>query len=545
MKHLKNREDYIKEYLRISNSIDNINSNNIDNKNELYEGLLSTVFGGLKMLLKKDWVNIKCKNPSVLEHLKAIDKSLSGYTMTKMKFSSECQNIRQNIADYFNDILDYKLLQIEKEDNVDKFIENTEKEEKTETNGVAKILNLKDNALLDSLKKYKENIATQCKVDPKLREYADQMLNTVVVFVNDIVLTELEKKGADKAKIEEERKRIEEERKKLEEVRNKMNEEAKNAGEEKLKKLADERDKQLRKLGVTPIGAMAGDKAIESIAKQFVDMLKEFNDIKLNESVLPKGYAEILRSDTYLGIQKSLEELDWNFSENEEDSPKGLYDKFFIKVILNKINTVFNVINDNKSRNLFIDVPSASVQSMMVSLCNAIIYGFVGDKFNIEKNKARLGLLTKCAIDSDATIGFNLPLIDPKKPDNGNFFVSIMNQFKGDDISSQEVEDAAKSLSEEEIKKISQLLNNSRIEDSSENGSNENNESNENSQNENEEIVVDPQKISAMVMKDFRQNMTKLFDMIVKEAKKLKEAAEKNRKEESKAQHESKSTENI
>ena len=103
MKHLISRENYNNEYLHVSNTI--------ENNNELYEGLLSTVFGGLKMLFKKDWANIKCKNPSVLKHLQSIDKSLGGFTMTKMQFHSECNIIRQNIADYFNDILDYKLLQ--------------------------------------------------------------------------------------------------------------------------------------------------------------------------------------------------------------------------------------------------------------------------------------------------------------------------------------------------------------------------------------------------------------------------------------------------
>ena len=117
MKHLINREDYIKEYLRINGSVNNII------ENELYEGLLSSLFGGLKMLFKKDWANIKCKNPSVLKHLKDMDKKLAGYTMVKMQYSSECQNIRQNIANYFNDILEYKLLQVEKEENADKFIE--------------------------------------------------------------------------------------------------------------------------------------------------------------------------------------------------------------------------------------------------------------------------------------------------------------------------------------------------------------------------------------------------------------------------------------
>ena len=542
MKHLIGREDYIREYLRINKSIDG------ENSNELYEGLLDTLFGGLKMLLNKDWDSIKCKNPSVLGHLKSMDKSLSGYTMMKMQYSSECQNIRQNIADYFNDILDYKLGQIdniESEEDANKFIkkENEEKDEEKELTGVAKILNLRDKTLLENIKKYKENISTSCKANPKLREYADQMLNSVTVFVNDVVISELEKKGADKAKLEEEKKKLAEEEKKLEEIRQKMNKIAQDAGEENLKKLADERDKAMRDLGVKPIGAMAGDKSIDTIVKQFGDMLGEFNEKKLNESALPKGYSEVLRSDVYLGIQKSLEELDWNFSENEKNSPEGLYDKFFIKVILNKISTVFEVIAKNKD--MFKEVPSASVQAMMVALTNAVIYGFMGKSFNIEGNEARLSLLTKCAIDSDATIGFNLPLIDPKKPDNGNFFVSIMNQFRSADISSKEVEDAAKSLSEDEIKKISEIWN-GKAEDDEDDKSND-----KDKKSDKEESTADPKNIAEfakefgpMVMKNFRQNMSTLFDLIVKKAKDIKEKAEKDRAAEAaNAQQESEANE--
>ena len=83
------------------------------------------------MLFNKEWANIKCKNPSVLKHLKEMDKKLAGYTMTKMQYYAECQNIRQNIADYFNDILEYKLAQIEKEDDANKFIEEENKEKET------------------------------------------------------------------------------------------------------------------------------------------------------------------------------------------------------------------------------------------------------------------------------------------------------------------------------------------------------------------------------------------------------------------------------
>lgn len=525
MKHLINRDKYINEYIRFCGKIEK-NEKSIENDNELYEGLLSTVFGGLKMLFNKDWANIKCKNPSVLTHLKAVDKSLGGFTMTKMQFSDECNKIRQNIADYFNDILNYKLEQVKKEDDPNKFIENEEKEkeENTDKKGVIKKLNLKDKTLLDSLDKYKSNINIACKVSPKLREYADQMLNSVEVFVNDVVIAELEKKGADKAKLEKKRKKLEEEKKKLEEERKKRDEDAKKADEDAVKKISKERDDAMRNLGIKPIGAMNGDKSFDAISKQFSDMLGEFNNIKLNESALPKGYSEVLRSDTYLGIQKSLEELNWNFSENDKNSPDGFYDKFFIRVILNKINTVFEVVSKSKSK--FKDIPSASIQAMMVALSNAIIYGFMGKEFDIEKNNARLSLMTKCAIDSDATIGFNLPLIDPKKPENGNYFVSIMNQFRNADISSKEVEDAAKSLSEEEIKKISQVWNSNKDKDDSNSGD----------KKSDKEVVADPKNISEfakefgpMVMKDFRHNMTNLFDMIVKKAKEIKEKAEKDR----------------
>ena len=518
MKHLINREDYIREYLRIER--------NIEDDNKLNEGLIGTLFGGLKMLLKKDWENIKCKNPSVLKHLQAIDKSLGGYTMTKMEFSGECTTIRQNIADYFNDILDYKLGQIEKEENPEKFLkqENKEKEDSKEE-GVAKHLNLKDKTLLDSIKKYKENISTACKPSPKLREYADMMLNSIEIFVNDIILAELEKKGLEKAKIEEEEKKNEEKRRKLEEEQKKKNEESRKAEEEAMKKLEKERDDAIRSLGVKPIGNMDGDKAIDTIVKQYSDMLGELknNADKVNESALPQDYSDLLKSDTYVGISKSLEELNWD-SDKKEDK---LYNKFTIRVILNKINTAFNVISDNKTKKLFKGVPSASVQAMMMSLSNAVLYGFVGDKFKIKNDEARLSLMTKCAIDSDATIGFNLPLIDPKKPDNGNYFVSIMNQFRSADISSQEVDDAIKMMSKQELKDIKSIWG-------------------DGDDKKSKEMSLDEfaKEFGPDLMKAFRQNMSNLFDMIVSKSKQIKEEAQKAREAEAaKAQQESETNE--
>lgn len=520
MKHLINREDYINEYLRVSK--------NIESNNELNEGLIGTLFGGLKMLLKKDWENVKCKNPSVLDHLKAIDKNLGGYTMTKMEFSGECDTIRQNVADYFNDILDYKLGEIEKEEKPEKFLEKENKEkEESEEEGVAKTLNLKDKTLLDSIKKYKENISIACKPSPKLREYADMMLNSIEIFVNDIIISELEKKGLEKAKIEEENKKNEENRKKLEEEQKKKNEEARKNEEEKMKKLEKDRDDAIRSLGVKPIGSMDGDKAIDVITKQYRDMLDELKEHKkLNESALPQDYADLLKSDTYVGISKSLEELNWD-SDTKEDM---LYNKFIIRVILNKINTAFGVISDNKTKKLFKGIPSASVQAMMISLSNAILYGFVGDLFKIKSDNARLSLMTKCAIDSDATIGFNLPLIDPKKPDNGNFFVSVMNQFRSADISSQEVEDAIDMMSKKELKDIQSIWGGGDDKDK---------------EDSKEMTLAEFSKaFGPDLMKAFRQNISNLFDLIVSKSKEIKETAKKKReKEAAKAEEESKKAE--
>lgn len=514
MKHLINREDYIREYLRISDSI--------ENENELYEGLLSTLFGGLKMLFKKDWANIKCKNPSVLKHLQEIDKSLGGYTMTKMEFYNECNTIRQNVADYFNDILEYKLSQVEKEDDPDKFLEKENKEkEESEEEGVAKKLNLKDETLLDSIKKYKENISTACKPSPKLREYADQMLNSVEVFVNDIVIAELEKKGLDKAKAEEERKKIEEEEKKLEEIRSKMNKAAKDADEEKMKKLAKERDDAMGKFEAKPIGPMDGDKAFDTIAKDFKKILSGFEDMKLNESAtiknkLPGGYGDILKKDTYLGIYKSLVDIGWNISDQKKIDKLEAGDKFIIRVILSKINSVFNVIANDKLKPLLKEVASASVQAMMVALSNAIIYGFVNtDDKEIKIDDDVLNLLARCAIDSDATIGFNLPLLDAKKPENGNLFVNIMNQFRTSDVNSDEIKNIVDATSEKERILVLKAFNLYKK---------------DNGDKENLKIFIDWAKDR---MDDFKKNMADLYKKIHDKATQIKEETKKERETES------------
>lgn len=543
MKHLINRENYIKEYLR----------KNVDNENDINEGLLSTVFGGLKMLLKKDWANVKCKNPSVLTYLKDIDKSLEGYTMTKMEFSGECTTIRQNVANYFSDILDYKLKQIEKlesDKDIDEYLERENKEredvEKKDpdaenpenkksigTNFVSKLLNIKDDKLKENLKKYKENIKSVCKKSPKLQEYADQLLNSVIVFVNDVLIQELEKKEVNektKQKLEEIKKKNEEEEKKFDKKLKELSKKANKANEEELKKLSADREKTLKDIGITPIGAMSGDKAIDTIVKQFSDMLGKFEDLKLNESVLPGNYSNILKNDSYIGIQKSLEKLNWNISKNSKTTKLEASDKFLIRVILSKINTVFKVLSKNEK--MFKYTPSISVQAMMVALSNAIIYGFIGEQekkngkeFNIDDEL--LTIMTKCAIDSDATIGFSIPPMDINNPENGNFFVSIMNELRNVDIK-KEVDAVVQSTNEnEKILIIKAWLEN------------------ENKKyNKGDDLSKKFKEWYNSKNGEFVENMGELIEIILKKAKEIKEDAEKARKVEAeKSQQESESNE--
>lgn len=453
MKHLINRENYIREYLRVANKemiVDN--DPRLESGDKVYEGLLGTLFGGLKMLLKRDWANIKCKNSSVLKYLQEIDKSLEGFTMTKMQFSGECTTIRQNIANYFNDILEYKLAQIEKEEEPDKFLkkEKKEKEENKEAKGVAKDLNLKDKTLLDSIDKYKANINTACKPSPKLREYADLMLNSVETFVNDIILAELEKKGVDKKKLEEENKKNEEDKKRMREERKKKNEESRKVEEEEMKKLNDERDRLIKSIGGTLIGSMSGDKAVTTIASAFDDIVSKINSEEVNESKVPIDIDAWIENDTYIGIKNIFEYFDW--SSDKSDSDK--IDKLNARVILNKINDVFKEVDSNKS--LYTDVPSKSIQAMMIAISFVIVYGIKGAKYIGGNDDDIISLISKCAIDSDATIGFCLPLIDNKKPKNGNVFISILNKLRDDKIDVKYLEEITKSMSEKEKKSLAE-----------------------------------------------------------------------------------------
>jgi histone H3/H4 len=79
-----------------------------------------------------------------------------------------------------------------------------------------------------------------------------------------------------------------------------------------------------------------------------------------------------------------------------------------------------------------------------------------------------------------------------------------MNQFKSDNISSKEVDDAIKSITEKEVEEMAN-----------------------NEYNEFKNVNDFSKKFSADIMKFFRQNMTELFDKIIEKANKIKETKSK------------------
>ena len=129
----------------------------------------------------------------------------------------------------------------------------------------------------------------------------------------------------------------------------------------------------------------------------------------------------------------------------------------------------------------------------------------------IDINEDVLELLTKCAIDSDATIGFNLPLLDANKPENGNLFVNIMNQFRESDVNPDEIKNIVDATSEKERILVLKAFKEYKK---------------DNSDEENLKIFTDWAKVK---MDDFKKNMADLFKKIQDKATQIKEEAEKER----------------
>ena len=71
-------------------------------RNSMNEGILDF----FKTVFKQEWKSIKSKSSVIKQKLEKIDQGLSGFSLMKLKNSSKCNDIRQAICDFANDLLD-------------------------------------------------------------------------------------------------------------------------------------------------------------------------------------------------------------------------------------------------------------------------------------------------------------------------------------------------------------------------------------------------------------------------------------------------------
>ena len=119
------------------------------------------------------------------------------------------------------------------------------------------------------------------------------------------------------------------------------------------------------------------------------------------------------------------------FGLNTLEKNEKLDDKS-VKIIVSEIKVVFNALkkltSDSKFKESLKDVPSDAIQAMFVGLSQTIIYALTDEK--IDAHKDVLNLLARCAIDSDKTLGYGLPPMDENKPEAGNIFTTLMQTLK-------------------------------------------------------------------------------------------------------------------
>ena len=155
---------------------------------------------------------------------------------------------------------------------------------------------------------------------------------------------------------------------------------------------------------------MSGDKAVREIGSSIDGMVKESFE---------KGSAIKKRMETrgiYLGFEEIVDILDKNVEKSDEVA----------KLIVNELDKIYEVI-EAKSKELA-NLPGENIQAMMIGISRALTYAITGEKDVLDDNT--IELLARCAIDSDRTIGYGIPLYDVKKPKDGNIFCVILQTLK-------------------------------------------------------------------------------------------------------------------
>ena len=347
------------------------------------EGLLKNLFGVVKNLFKKDWATIK-GDSQIIRVYKELDDNLSGFTMMKMSKKGECNKIRQELVDFACDWYDLKM--------------NKAKEDGTDPKP-AKSMKFKNDTLRENIEHLNKKIRDIAGKDEQMIKWAETLRDDMKIVINRSILEDMKDEEAKKeleAKIAEDMKKQEEINKVMEKWQN-----------DQLKEIQTEREKLISDAQATPITEGSGDKAIGSLED-------DYKNTKTNDEPDVKKISK----DELLGL-KSI------FTKDDLDGDKDSISKTY-KILDSFYDSL------NKDLDKFKEVPAQSVQAMCIAVNAFVKICIFGD----EKYDNLLPIMTKCAIVSDGTVSYNLPLNDQEGDKLGNYFTdtvgAIVNDIKKD-----------------------------------------------------------------------------------------------------------------
>lgn len=422
-----------------------------NNDEEINEGL----FQFLKSFFKKDWKDIKSNNSSLKDELEKIDKGLDGYTTLKRSNYDACTQFRQALCDFANDLLDSKFDEMEnhKKRPLKKVIMGIDDEEDRVKNKIEQspeltsILgnnSIKSKALRDNLQNSAEAVEDVIKKYPAIAPWATAMKRSVRNLINNAIIAQSD--ADDKEDIE---KAVAKNQQSIDNQIEEENAEASKKQEEKLKAIADERTKTLTDIGVTPLQNVDGGKAITQLTNDFNTLVKDLSGklekykIKLLESisynVLNEGLVtdvkEFIDGDKTFGLNKIITAFIEKYNKQKK---KGLSKERneLMQIYIKELNACYAAVDEiAKDKNKFKEVTGDSIQAMYVGFAYAIAYGILTKTYPFDElfTDDVFNLLARCAISSDETIGYGFPLMDEKKPDDGNIFAAVIEQMKNSD----------------------------------------------------------------------------------------------------------------
>lgn len=405
-----------------------INNNSDESLNE---GLLDF----LKTLASKEWDSVKSKNKNIKTGLETADKNLKGFTLAKLKNASACDGIRQALCDYGNALWDSKQESLDDGKKIKRLQMGLEEPEVDVK--VKKELNIKDKTLKDSLSQFENKIGELCDGDPKLKKWSNLLKYEIRNIVNKMIIDAYEKNASKKEteKIKKYKDNLDKQKKNSEKEIADADKEATQEQEKKVKELEKERTDVLNAMGVKPLSGMDGEKAVDTLFAGFKNIKDQLEKegMKIGESHKYSFSELILEGDNKKktisidDVKKIISgDTMFGLSLISKDDVKKTTIKRILKMTNQSLVEYTNIIQSNNLKDAIKETASDAIHAMFVGIVRTIYCALTGTN----PDDKTLDVLARCAISSDKTIGFGLPMMDEDDEEKGNVFTELMGIIK-------------------------------------------------------------------------------------------------------------------